>query len=333
MNGFAQDGVKFMEGNFQEALNVARQQKKMVFVDVYTSWCGPCRWMSEEVLQTPEAATYFDKHFVCFKIDAEKGDGVEFAKKYDVHAYPTFLMFLPDGTLQHKVVGADTLKLFIPRVERGLKERTSWKYLMEKYVKGTLQKREIPVAIQVFEEAHMKKEVKGLTDSLFQLLSPNEKLNGRYWVVYEQLKYEDLFTPRFKFLVQNRTEIAGKGRVAESFEIIRTMLFDHLINNTTGRITSKQNPWNCGEANEMPYMRSLIEMSDLPDKAFFLAWCDVASACYFGQADQVKKSINKIVTFPEAREYGRWLAWAFKHYFPEDENTYAKLRQLWALEE
>lgn len=128
MNGFAQDGVKFMEGNFQEALNVARQQKKMVFVDVYTSWCGPCRWMSEEVLQTPEAATYFDKHFVCFKIDAEKGDGVEFAKKYDVHAYPTFLMFLPDGTLQHKVVGADTLKLFIPRVERGLKERTSWKY-------------------------------------------------------------------------------------------------------------------------------------------------------------------------------------------------------------
>ena len=41
MNGFAQDGVKFMEGNFQEALNVARQQKKMVFVDVYTSWCGP----------------------------------------------------------------------------------------------------------------------------------------------------------------------------------------------------------------------------------------------------------------------------------------------------
>lgn len=77
--------------------------------------------MSEEVLQTPEAATYFDKHFVCFKIDAEKGDGVEFAKKYDVHAYPTFLMLLPDGTLQHKVVGADTLKLFIPRVERGSK--------------------------------------------------------------------------------------------------------------------------------------------------------------------------------------------------------------------
>ena len=309
INGYSQHGVKFLEGDLQSALNVARQQKKMVFVDVYTSWCGPCRWMSEEVLQTPEAATYFDKHFVCFKIDAEKGDGVEFAKKYDVHAYPTFLMLLPDGTLQHKVVGADTLKLFIPRVERGLKERTSWKCLMEKYEKGTLQKREIPIAIQVFEEAYMKNEVKRLTDSLFQLLSPKEKLNERYWVVYEQLKYGDLFTPRFKFFVENRAKIAGKGRETGSFEIIRTMLFDHLINNTTGRITSKENPWNC----------------------FFLAWCDVASACYFGQADQVKKSINKIATFPEAEQYGRTFVWAYKQYFPDEEDKLESLREVWNL--
>ena len=89
-------------------------------MDVYTSWCGPCRCISEEVLQTPEAAKYFDKYFVCFKVDAEKGEGVAFADKYDVHAYPTFLMILPDGTLRHKIVGADTLHIFIPRVERGI---------------------------------------------------------------------------------------------------------------------------------------------------------------------------------------------------------------------
>ena len=39
MNGYAQHGVKFMEGNFQEALEIAKQQNKMLFVDVYTSWC------------------------------------------------------------------------------------------------------------------------------------------------------------------------------------------------------------------------------------------------------------------------------------------------------
>ena len=132
MNGYAQHGVKFMEGNFQEALEIAKQQNKMLFVDVYTSWCGPCRWMSEEVLQTPEAAKYFDKYFVCFKIDAEKGDGMAFAEEYGVRAYPTFLMILPDGTLRHKIVGADTLHIFISRVARGLKEKTSWGYFMKK---------------------------------------------------------------------------------------------------------------------------------------------------------------------------------------------------------
>ena len=333
INGYSQHGVKFLEGDLQSALNVAKQQKKMVFVDVYTSWCGPCRWMSEEVLQTPEAAMYFDKYFVCFKIDAEKGEGVEFAKKYDVHAYPTFLMLLPDGTLRHKIVGADTLKLFIPRVERGLKERTSWKYFMDEYMKGTLEKKEIPAAIQVFKDAYMKKEIKSLTDSLFQLLSPKEKLDERYWVVYEELKYDDLFTPRFKFFVENRAEIAGKGRETKSFEIIRTMLSDHLINNTTGRITSKGNRWNCGEANEMACMRSLIAISDLPDNAFFLVWCDVASACYFGQVDQVKKSINKIATFPEAKQYGRTFVWAYKHYFPDEEDELESLREVWNLKE
>ena len=200
MNGYAQHGVKFMEGNFQEALEIAKQQNKMLFVDVYTSWCGPCRWMSEEVLQTPEAAKYFDKYFVCFKIDAEKGDGMAFAEEYGVRAYPTFLMILPDGTLRHKIVGADTLHIFISRVARGLKEKTSWGYFMKKYSEGTLQKKEIPMAVGVFREAGMKEEVKNLSDSLFGLLSSKEKFASRYWVVYEELKYSDLFAPRFKFM-------------------------------------------------------------------------------------------------------------------------------------
>ena len=117
--------VIFAQTNFQElslekAREQARAENKPIFLDCYTSWCGPCRCISEEVLQTPEAAKYFDKYFVCFKVDAEKGEGVAFADKYDVHAYPTFLMILPDGTLRHKIVGADTLHIFIPRVERGI---------------------------------------------------------------------------------------------------------------------------------------------------------------------------------------------------------------------
>ena len=325
----AQEGVKFMEGSFQEALEVAKAQKKMLFVDVYTSWCGPCRWMSEEVLQTPEAAAFFDKHFVCFKIDAEKGEGVEFSKKYEVHGFPTFLMFTAEGNLQHKVFGADTLHLFIPRVEDGLHEKTSWAYFMDKYYKGTLAKKEIPQALQVLSYAGMENEVRHLADSLFALLSNKEREDLRYWNLYALLDYSDLFSERFQFLVNHRAAIAQGKRDDESLKIIRTHLSDHLLNNTTGRITCKENPWNCGEANEMPYMKALIEASDLPDKAFFLAWCDLAQVCYNLDYDTAKAQMLQFAAFPESKAYEYSLTRSYERMFPNDSDGLKKLKAQW----
>ena len=155
-------------------------------------------------------------------VGAGLGGGVAFAKKYDVHAYPTFLMILPDGTLRHKIVGADTLHIFIPRVERGLKEKTSWGHFMKKYSDRTLQKKEIPMAVGVFREAGMKEEVKNLTDSLFGLLSPKEKLAARYWVVYEELKYSDLFGGRSKRRKELSSKEEGRKELKKLWEIRRS---------------------------------------------------------------------------------------------------------------
>lgn len=325
----AQEGVKFMEGSFQEALEAANAQKKMVFVDVYTSWCGHCRWMSEEVLQTAEAAAFFDKHFVCFKIDAEKGEGVDFANRYDVKGYPTFLMFTADGRLQHKVLGADTLHLFIPRVECGLHEKTSWAYLEGKFRAGTLAKKEMPQALRVFYNAGMEEDVKHLADSLFALLDEKERLDARYWDMYALLEYGDLFSERFQFLVTHRAAIAQGKRDDENLKIIRTHLSDHLLNNTTGSISCKENPWNCGEANEMPYMKALIEASDLPDKAFFLAWCDLAEACYNLDSAAVKTQMMKVAAFPESKEYQRSFLHAYEQLLPDDPEGLEKLKAQW----
>lgn len=323
-------GVEFKEGKFQDALASAREQNKLLFVDVYTSWCGPCRWMSEEVLQTPEAAAFFNKHFVCFKIDAEKGEGVAFAKQYDVHAYPTFLVFTNEGELQHKVVGADTLHLFIPRVEKGLQEKTSWAYLMDKYQSGKLGKKEIPAALQVFQDAGMKEEVKVLSDSLFGLLSDKERLDLRYRIMYDLVGYDDLFTERFRFLVEHRQQI-GKGDYAEpGAKVIRYVIENHLNNNTIGMISKRGNPWNLGEDNEMPYMRSLLERCDLPERDFLLTWCDVAQASYNEDAEGMKEGIQKIAAFPESLEYKNGFLRGLGRLLPEDQQDEVKaLEKLW----
>ncbi len=122
---YAQDGVKWEKGTLQEALEKAKNNENginRVFLDCYTSWCGPCKFMSENVFTTKEAGDYFNNRFVNIKIDMEKGEGIDIAKKYNVRAYPTFLILDPDGKVVGRVVGGGKLEDFTAKVEKAIKK-------------------------------------------------------------------------------------------------------------------------------------------------------------------------------------------------------------------
>ena len=104
------DGIKFEDCSFAEALTKAAAEGKRVFMDCYTSWCGPCRKMSNEVFVLPEVGGYFNEHFVSIKMDMEKGEGPALAKKYKVNAYPTMLVLDKDGNVLNTVLGARSAK-------------------------------------------------------------------------------------------------------------------------------------------------------------------------------------------------------------------------------
>ena len=70
-------GVDFKQITLKEALEQAKAQGKMVFMDCYTTWCGPCKMMTEEVFPQKEAGDFFNAHFVNVKFDMEKGEGKE----------------------------------------------------------------------------------------------------------------------------------------------------------------------------------------------------------------------------------------------------------------
>ena len=90
-------GIRFEHGTLAEAFAKAKKENKLVFVDTYTEWCGPCKRLSKEVFPQKKVGDYFNPRFVSVKIDAEKGEGVEFAKKYGVNSYPTLLFLKPNG--------------------------------------------------------------------------------------------------------------------------------------------------------------------------------------------------------------------------------------------
>ena len=84
--------IDFRESGFAKALEAAKVENKLVFMDCYTSWCGPCKLMASKEFVQEKAGEYFNPRFVSVKIDMEKGEGVELRKRYDVNAYPTLLV-------------------------------------------------------------------------------------------------------------------------------------------------------------------------------------------------------------------------------------------------
>lgn len=98
-------GIEFFHGTWEEALKMAKEQNKLIFMDAYTSWCGPCKQMSANVFPLPNVGTFHNANFINMKVDMEKGEGPKLAQKYYVTAYPTLLYIDGEGKTVLKEMG------------------------------------------------------------------------------------------------------------------------------------------------------------------------------------------------------------------------------------
>ena len=106
-------GIEFYHGTWQDALKQAQEEGKIVFVDAYTTWCGPCKRMSRNVFTQAPVGDLFNENFVSIKVDMEKTNGREFGAKYPVSAYPTLFFLEPTGKIIKKVVGGKQVEQLV----------------------------------------------------------------------------------------------------------------------------------------------------------------------------------------------------------------------------
>ncbi len=90
-------GINFMEEYWKKALVKAKTEKKLIFVDAYATWCGPCKKLQKEVFPDAAVGGFFNKNFINITIDVEKGQGIEFAQKYGVEVLPTLYITDENG--------------------------------------------------------------------------------------------------------------------------------------------------------------------------------------------------------------------------------------------
>ena len=102
------EGIQFQTGSWDEALKLAKKENKLIFLDMYASWCGPCKRLKSKTFPNEDVGEFFNKNFINYAIDAEKGEGVKLASKYRITAYPTLLFIDSKGQIVARTMGYHT---------------------------------------------------------------------------------------------------------------------------------------------------------------------------------------------------------------------------------
>ena len=109
----AQAQVKFETKSTDAVREMAVKTGKLVFIDLYASWCPPCRMMERQVFSRKDVGEFMDQRFVAAKYDVDKTTGRELMKKYGEGSIPLYLVFDTQGEVLGRIQGATDAETFM----------------------------------------------------------------------------------------------------------------------------------------------------------------------------------------------------------------------------
>lgn len=277
--------TQFRDLSFEEALATAAKEKKQVFIDFYTDWCGPCKNMAKNVFPQVSVGNYMNKNFVCVKYNAEK-EGKELAKTYNVTAYPTFIIVDTQKKVLLEIKGAMDGEKFINKIKSGLNPDQTPERMAERYNAGE----RTPDLINSYAMSKMEKgnEEEGfkIINDYFNSLNDEQRLaseNSFLYTVYT-ISLED---PKATFMIEHREEFNQdvKEKITARIEMLyRTSLITYYSGFQRQQQTYKEENYlalkksmqEIGMDKKYPYapIFRLIECRHSSDDDTFLSMCE-----------------------------------------------------------
>lgn len=202
-------GMEFFEGSFDEALAEAEAGGKMVFVDIYTTWCGPCKVMDATVLSQEDVGDYYNARFVNVKLDAEDEavNGPAISERYDVGGYPTYLYLKPDGSVIGRISAVLPPSLFIEVAGRLIEgAQSGFERLEKRYEAGERE----PGFVQDYLWA-AQIELAMFEGDVMAGYARSDKISGEADQYFSSRDFSELINPRDFTLVANYKGHAPRG--------------------------------------------------------------------------------------------------------------------------
>ena len=214
---FAQNGIQFTSGNWDAILAEAQKSDKIIFMDAYAEWCGPCKMMSRDVFPQEEVGSYYNSNFINVKMDMEKGEGPQLARSFGVRAYPTLLFIDGNGDVVHRAVGYQTGEQLLSLGNKALDPSQRLSSMKKKFADGERDPEFLHNYLMASYEA---------MDNGYKAVVPLYLETQKDWKTEENMSLifmmtEDTDSPMFDFLLENKADfekLFGEGVVAQKLQ-------------------------------------------------------------------------------------------------------------------
>ena len=205
-NTFAQSGIQFTQGTWKELLARADKEDKLIFMDAYAEWCGPCKKMAKDVFTQKEAGDFFNTKFINVKMDMEKGEGIGLSSDFGIMAYPTLLFIDAKGKVVHRAVGYHTTDLLLDLGEAALDPNRNISSINARYEEGDRSPELLRNLAQVKYDA---------MDGSYSQIAEEYLATQQNWNSDENMEFiyrmvDDLDSKMADHLLENRKEFENK---------------------------------------------------------------------------------------------------------------------------
>lgn len=224
--------TNFRAITYKQALEASKAEGKPVFIDFYTSWCGPCKMMARDVFPLQKVGDYFNANFVCIKLDAEK-EGKEQAAKFKVTAYPTFKVITADEKEVFTLVGGNTdADAFLSDVKAGVNPELSADRTADRYANGDRSAELVSAyAAQLMKEAQANRRsldqskvdrAQQVVADYFANLTDTQRLDAENNFMYGYNYCNNPKDAKARFLIDNLGQMTTERRT-EAEQTLRTL--------------------------------------------------------------------------------------------------------------
>jgi len=206
--GYSQNrNIRFNEKPWKEIVAMAKSENKLIFMDAFASWCGPCKWMAANMFTNDTVADYYNSTFICAHFDMEKGEGLELRKKYQIRAYPSLLFISPENEgLVHERVGApQRVREYLDMGKVALNPDECLATYIKKYQSGTNTPQFIEGFLARLTDAYIP--VDDVMKKYFDTQKESDLISRTNWnIIFRYVS--EINDPIFEYLSKHQNEYA-----------------------------------------------------------------------------------------------------------------------------